>query len=382
MRKILSGVCILAFCLAQTGCWDYLELETLSFVMAAGIDVGSDEGLTLTVETLEVKGGEPTDMSPYVTTTTGITLFNALRNVTNVSGKQMFFGHSHAVAFSEELARKGVGEAVGFMQRDVGVRTNMWLCVVRGSAAKDVFTADAPLGTSIGDYLNRVMMLQRRNPTFIPVQIWEFNRALNEVGLSPVLPAIEIIEIDDRKIPLVQGSGVFKRDRLIGWLDAQDSRVLSYLRLGKVTGVLATEMEYQGEKERIAAEVMTSRVELKPYWENDELSVAITVNLQVDLHELGFATFDYSRPELKRMAEEALARELKEDIERLIRTLQQDLKVDVVGFGALIKKKVPSAWRKVEKNWEEEFAQLPVSVRVAVLITGTGTLAKPLTGRP
>ena len=181
-------MCILAFCLAQTGCWDYLEVETLSFVMAAGIDVGSDEGLTLTVETLEVKGGEPTDMSPYVTTTTGITLFNALRNVTNVSGKQMFFGHSHAVAFSEELARKGVGEAVGFMQRDVGVRTNMWLCVVRGSAAKDVFTADAPLGTSIGDYLNRVMMLQRRNPTFIPVQIWEFNRALNEVGLSRCCP--------------------------------------------------------------------------------------------------------------------------------------------------------------------------------------------------
>ena len=160
------------FLSAQTGCWDYLELETLSFVMAAGIDVGSDEGLHLDRGDSGSQRREPTDMSPYVTTTTGITLFNALPKRDECLGQADVLWAQSCCSFFRRTWWKGVGEAVGFMQRDVGVRTNMWLCVVRGSAAKDVFTADAPLGTSIGDYLNRVMMLQRRNPTFIPVQIW------------------------------------------------------------------------------------------------------------------------------------------------------------------------------------------------------------------
>lgn len=382
MKRYVGLFLILCVAVSLTGCWDYLEVATLTFVMGAGIDAGPGDNLTLTVETLAVKSGDSTEMSPYVTKTSGLTLFNALRNMTNVTGKQMFFGHSHALVFSEEFARRGVGPAVGFMQRDVGIRTNMWLFVARGSSAEDVFKADPPLGISVGEYLERVMEVQHRNPIFIPMQVWEFNRALSEVGLLPILPVVELIELDDKKIPRVAGTAVFREDRLVGWLDERDTRILGYLRLRNITGVITTELEYGGERKRVAAEVTTSTVEMKPQWKDDELSMGIDVKLSIGLHEIGFQTFDYSQPELKRMLEEAFARQLKADIEHLMKTLQEDLKSDVVGFGNLIRKKKPSAWRKVEKDWDEEFCRLPVAVRVAVLITETGILAKPLIGRP
>ena len=131
------------------------------------------------------------------------------------------------------------------MQRDAGVRTNMWLLVAKDASAEEVFKADYPLSPSVGVYLNRVMDVQERNPTFIPMQIWEFSRALNEEGMAAILPTITLIEQDDKKIPMVEGTAVFDSDRMIGWLDVQDTRILGYLLTRRITGLLVTEPEFR-----------------------------------------------------------------------------------------------------------------------------------------
>lgn len=383
MRRPAARLLLIFFCLLLSGCWDYIEVETLTFVIGAGVDTGPEEHIKLTVETFEVKGGDQTEITAYTTSTTGLSFFNALRNLTNITGKQMFFGHSQVVIFSEEFAKKGVGQVVGFMQRDAGVRTNMWLLVAKGASAEDVFKSEPPLAPSIGLSLNRVMQVQERNPTYIPVQIWEFNRALSEEGMSPILPVITLIEQDDKKIPMVEGSAVFEKDRLVGWLDSQDTRILNYLRSGKITGLLVTEPEFRGERKTVVAEARASEVKVSPKWENDKLSMEIVVHLFLDLHELGFEVLDYSQTDLKRFLEEAFARQLKSDIERLLNTMQNELKNDIIGFGILTKKKVPQAWRKLggEEQWVHEFPKTPVMVHVSALITETGILAKPLVTR-
>ena len=95
------------------------------------------------------------------------------------------------------------------------------------------------------------------------------------------------------------------------------------------------------------AEVRASQVKINPKWENDQLSMEIVVRLFLDLHELGFEVFDYSQTDLKRFLEEAFARQMKSDIEHLLNTVQKDLKLDIIGFGSMTKKKVPQAWRKL-----------------------------------
>lgn len=382
MRRPAARLLLLLFCLLLSGCWDYIEVETLTFVIGAGVDITPENHFKLSVETFEVRGGNQTEIIPYVTSATGLTIFNALRNLTNTTGKQMFFGHSQAIVFSEEFARKGVGEVVGFMQRDAGVRTNMWLLVAKDASAEEVFKADYPLSPSVGVYLNSVMDVQERNPTFIPMQIWEFSRALNEEGMAAILPTITLIEQDDKKIPMVEGTAVFDSDRMIGWLDVQDTRILGYLLTRRITGLLVIEPEFRGETKPVVAEVRASQVKINPKWENDQLSMEIVVRLFLDLHELGFEVFDYSQTDLKRFLEEAFARQMKSDIEHLLNTVQKDLKLDIIGFGSMTKKKVPQAWRKLGgKKWKSEFPQISVMVHVSALITETGILAKPITAR-
>ena len=334
MRRPAARLLLLLFCLLLSGCWDYIEVETLTFVIGAGVDITPENHFKLSVETFEVRGGNQTEIIPYVTSATGLTMFNALRNLTNLTGKQMFFGHSQAIVFSEEFARKGVGEVVGFMQRDAGVRTNMWLLVAKDASAEEVFKADYPLSPSVGVYLNRVMDVQERNPTFIPMQIWEFSRALNEEGMAAILPTITLIEQDDKKIPMVEGTAVFDSDRMIGWLDVQDTRILGYLLTRRITGLLVTEPEFRGETKPVVAEVRASQVKINPKWENDQLSMEIVVRLFLDLHELGFEVFDYSQTDLKRFLEEAFARQMKSDIEHLLNTVQKDLKLDIIDLAA------------------------------------------------
>ena len=367
---------LIFFCLLLSGCWDYVRLKRTVSVQV----LTWWRNIKLTVETFEVK--LVTDRNHRIHDFDRPQLFNALRNLTNITGKQMFFGHSQVVIFSEEFAKKGVGQVVGFMQRDAGVRTNMWLLVAKGASAEDVFKSEPPLAPSIGLSLNRVMQVQERNPTYIPVQIWEFNRTKRRRRVA-ILPVITLIEQDDKKIPMVEGSAVFEKDRLVGWLDSQDTRILNYLRSGKITGLLVTEPEFRGERKTVVAEARASEVKVSPKWENDKLSMEIVVHLFLDLHELGFEVLDYSQTDLKRFLEEAFARQLKSDIERLLNTIQNELKNDIIGFGILTKKKVPQAWRKLggEEQWVHEFPKTPVMVHVSALITETGILAKPLVTR-
>ena len=110
--SILLLVCLL---LSLSGCWSRREIETLGFVMAMGIDKAQEEGklqLTMLVaKPFALGGGEksnPQEAAVWIFSSTGDTVFEAIRNGNSQSPRRLFFAHNRWVLFGEELAREGI----------------------------------------------------------------------------------------------------------------------------------------------------------------------------------------------------------------------------------------------------------------------------------
>ena len=74
--------------------------------------------------------------------------------------------------------------------------------------------------------------------------------------------------------------------------------------------------------------------------------------------------------ELESRAEQAT----KQLVEAAIKTAQKKYKVDIFGFGEAIHRADPKVWKEIEKDWDQEFQDLSVQVKVDVKIRRIGTV--------
>lgn len=88
-----------------------------------------------------------------------------------------------------------------------------------------------------------------------------------------------------------------------------------------------------------------------------------SVECHINLNELG--TID----ELEKIYE----KDLRENINKTIVTLQKQYKSDVFGFGEAIYRSNPKEWNKMKDHWDEEFSKLMFNVEVDLKIVRTGT---------
>lgn len=54
--------------------------------------------------------------------------------------------------------------------------------------------------------------------------------------------------------------------------------------------------------------------------------------------------------------------------------LQEEYQSDIFGFGEAIHRSNPEEWNKIKENWDEEFSDLTVNVKVDMKIRLTGTV--------
>ena len=121
---LLAGV----FC---SGCWSRREPELLGLVLAVGFDYDEEEDLYQVFAQVAnpiasgTSGGSSSDGSgggggggkkPYATMEAkGHTPFEAIRNLIQVSTRELFWAHCRVLLFSESLARKGIKEVLDLL---------------------------------------------------------------------------------------------------------------------------------------------------------------------------------------------------------------------------------------------------------------------------
>lgn len=387
-RKRLSLLAALALLLPLTGCWDRRELNELAISVAMGIDK-SDNLYEVTVQV--VQPGEVTDKrgtSGQVPVTiyqaNGVTIFEAIRKMTTVSPRKIYAAHLRAVVFGEPLAREGIGDALDLLSRDYEPRTDFYLLVAKGTTAARALGVLTPLEKIPANKIFE--SIQTAEKAWAPVRavtLDEFIGDYENEGNNPVLSGISVIgdgqagetkENVESVRPAVHlqnaGLAVFRKDRLIGWLDERESKGYNYAVNNVRDTVGHVPCPGGGH---VAVEVTRSKASIRGSVKGGRPRLAVELNVEQNVGEVQ-CRMDLTQTKTVQDLERRSEQTLEEIVRGTIEAAQRKYKTDFLGFGEAVHRRDPGAWKSLRSDWDKHFETAVVDVKVNVKIKRTGTL--------
>lgn len=157
------------------------------------------------------------------------------------------------------------------------------------------------------------------------------------------------------------GLAVFKSDKLIGWLNDEESKVYSYLDNTVRNTVFHVNCP---DNKRVALEVYNAHSKVKGSIRSDIPQINIEQRIEANLAEVQCKNLDLTNEKTITKLNQLTNHKVEGLFEHTIKKVQQEYKADIFGFGEVIHRSNPQAWKKLKDNWDETFVNLPVSVKV------------------
>lgn len=378
MKRSLLLIILILNCIFISACWNYREIEQMAIVMGLAVDKGSDEHQFLvTAEIINPKGGREEKKQESVTIeATGDTIFDAIRQLTSLAGRKMYWSHAKVAIVSREIAATDILPLLDWVSRDQQARGDMWLLVSEGATAGEILKSKPKLESSISMQLDTVFRSQKYLTGFPSKRMYQFIDDMGSGTINPVLSAIKLLKQNNEMSPTVLDTVVFKKDKMVGLLDHEESKALLFVQNSIKDGLY--KIENVGDKKTsITLEILGSKTTVKPIYSNGKIVMKIDIKPRVSISEIS-TTKDVLEPEGVELIKGIANKKLESDSKNLIEKVQKEYKSDIFGFGKKVKDKYPELWRKIEKNWDETFEKIEAQVSVDFQIEGSSTLKKPL----
>jgi spore germination protein KC len=389
MKKIISFFFLFLLMISfLTGCWSRKELNEIAIVSAIGIDKTKD-GYMVSVQIVnpgEIAGKTATGRTEVIRfMKSGDTIYDAMRRMSTDIPRRIYVAHLREVVFGEELAREGIGKVLDVLSRHHEIRSDFFLTVAKGSKASDILNVQTALEKNPATKISSA--LETSGKAWAPtktVTIDELITSIVSKGKEPVLTGVYLygnpeygssftnVQNVSPKTGLKIGTiGVFKKDKLLGWLNEEESKGFNYI----TDNVKASAVTFPCEDGKITISTIRSKTKVKGKIENGKPKISINVTSEGDVGEVA-CKFDLTKPEKIKQLNEKYKNEIKERIKTAIKTVQEDYKSDIFGFGEVIHRADPNAWKRLQQNWDQEFAQLGVTINVKAEIRRLGTITE------
>ncbi|MBJ6360541.1 Ger(x)C family spore germination protein [Paenibacillus sp. GCM10012307] len=389
MKKWLALLLTAVMLLILTGCWDRREMNTLGIIMGLGIDQ-ADNGLKVTAQVVIPAGvssntGKVIGSPITVYSQTAPTLFEAIQKLTLVSPRMMFLSHIRVLVLSEEFASHvGIGDIMESMVRDPMVRPDYYVMIARNTTAETILSTLTALDKISANKLYN--SLEQSSKTWAPTTVVNADRLFEHMissGISPVVTGVQVmgdpkagslqrnVETSNPGTKLIYtGIGVFKKDKLIGWLNEDESKGFNYIRDNVRVTVGHVNCSNKG---KIALRHIKTSSKMKAEIRQSIPSINIHVKVistvaSVECDEQ-IGNIDVIN-RLQRDAESKIINLMKKAVE----SVSRKYKVDIFGFGEEINRTNPKLWKQLESQWNEKLAELKVNYTAEYEIKQVGTL--------
>ena len=298
---------VLLLMLLLTGCRRYSgflpyarEIEDMELIRTLGVDTAGDAGVAITAS-----GGTSQEETEVVAGEAG-TISAAVLELQGEGSSYLYFGHVTQLLLGEELARRGVMPSLDYVLRDVEMRLETALYVVRNGTAGRAIEAAAADGSAT-DRLEALADDAGLTANSMPRTVKDVLAELDRQGAS-FLPAV----LADGGLTAA-GYGILKDGVLVGWAEG-DAALGVNLIFGKVD---ADVVEVQAPDGTAAAlRVVGAATSVRPIWQGDTLA-GLKVHCKVDANLAegsampDQATLDTLEVELARVEAERMSRALE-----------------------------------------------------------------------
>lgn len=394
LKRLLVLLIILpAFSL--TGCWSSHEVNTLAIAIGIGID-RTKNGYLVTMQILNSKAiasKKGTEESPVIVFAEEGKDFNEImRRVTTKTPRRIVNSHLRMVVFGEAVAKDGIKDILDYFARGHEFRTDFFFVVAKGTTANKILSILTPFETVPG--IKMYESLKTSEDLWAPTKSIRIIELINSIladGNNPVLTGVDISnEITDSNMPTTStdalkesqirsrtnyfGLGVFNKDKLVGWLNENESKGYNY-----ITGNIKSTVGYAeyGKNIKITYEVTSETSKMKASLVDGKPIMNVEIKLITNISAVE-GEFDVSKKENEKVLSELASQKTKLMCEKTVAKAQNELRTDIFGFGEAIHRAYPKVWRTMKDNWNNEFTNLPVIITVDVKINQLGQITTPL----
>lgn len=217
--------------LLLSGCWDYTELNMQHYVMGMSIDYVNNR-YQVCIETVKITG-EPESLSAsrgVVIKTSGLSIFDAVRDAITAAGKKLYWGHARLLVMSEEVARNHLNSVIDVIDRAQDVYSNLTLSVAKDTTAQEILTSKTPRETIVSEHIMHVFENEKPSRRFVKTELWQLQRAFPYT----LIPAIHLSD----GYPVVEGCAVIHNNALVGFLNGSETQIYCLLNSGDSGGYL------------------------------------------------------------------------------------------------------------------------------------------------
>jgi len=363
-----------------SGCAGKREINDLALVMAVGIDkVEERDEIEVSIEVArpaDARGqtGAPSGNTGdpiWSASSTGRTLFEAIRNLSHFSTRRVFWAHNFIIVVNEDVARDGIADILDFFTRNPELRMRTWIAITP-EKAKDLISTMTGLEVIPGEALDKLFRYTTISGVAPKTELMDVQAAYLSDATHPVIARLSLIErgVSNKKVGqsgaikqvALRNLGVFKDDKLIGILGDNETRgALPFIE--KIdSGVIALPCPREPEK-NITTEIRDHKFKVTPKLENGKPAFDVNVWTTTVVVEAG-CPFSIENQNDVRKLEDEINKKITADIKAALKKAQKEYKVDFLELGQRFNNKYPAEWKLVKENWDSTFADVRISVNV------------------
>lgn len=379
MKRKIACVLVILFSLLQTGCWDAREIDELAFVLSIGLDKAED-GFKVTAQIASPdtysktpSGSGNQKAKPYwIISGTGKTIFEAIRNMSAVSSRRIFWSHIKVIVIGEEMARSNTLEIFDFFSRNPEIRLRALVAVTPGEAAKTIdIIPETEKDPSL--YMEKIIENRSLNGKSYMVMLKDFLEDYLDPNVGSVTSRITLDKSKSPHFLKSSGAYIFHGGKMSGSLTEGETRGLLWIKNQMKDSIMVVNCPY--DYKPVTLEIKKAKTSLKGNLHDGIPNFKIEVSVYANITEQScYTNFNDVQKlnKLERAMEVSIAKDIKSTV-----TAAKNEQIDFIGLSRTLHSQHKDEWHKISSNWNELFKTSEVNIAVKVDIRHV-SLAKPL----
>ena len=393
----MFGLALMVLALGRESLPHSRDIENMELMRVMGIDPGEKmaDGWKVTMVGGDQSAGkEGEDPKPVVLSQEAATLAKACTIMKSYREKFISYGHITQCLVGERAAERDLIQTLDYYERDIELRLNAPLYIVRGETAADVLKGggEEEDGTVIKRLESIEIDTQFQSDTSTQT-VKEVLGQLSENGCA-LVPALTRVEEEgaggqtsgqeergkeqtNKKTIQTAGYAVFRENRRTGFLEEQEARGANFLLDEIYGGVLELPLR---DGSLAAVQLLDSHCDWKPEFGADGSLERLTVELEVEgaLNEVLGAADPMNKEVLKEI--EVCAGEQIRHMSSEVLARSQREETDFFHLKRKIGVLRPDRWHQLRGEWEELFPDLDWKINVTMHLRRTYDVDRPLKG--
>lgn len=356
-------------------------MNELAVSVAVGVDKEDDKIIlsdqVLNAGAISGQNGRSSFAPVNLFMETGESFQEAARKMTTKSTRKIYVGQLQMLVFGESFAKEGVAKVLDHISRDHEYRNDFFVIIARKSEARDLLKVLTPLEKTPATKLkNSLEVSSRVWGETSAVEFRDFTSHVISKGREAVLTGVTVdgsiekgngISNLNKSYPDARlkfaGLAVFKKDKLIGWLNEKESIGYNFTQGNIRSSVLNPSC--QADSGVVTVELLRTKSRMNASIEKGKPAVTITVEAEGVVTDAQ-CPLDLTNPSTIAQIEDASKTQINHYISSVVRKMQKKYNSDIFGFGELFERKHPGYWKKAKREWDSVFPVIQVHIQTKV----------------